>query len=301
LAFALPPAAPSTPRARTDTCSTRYRRRPRSLTRSSCPRDAGSGSSFGSIQPTLAPGASVALGARLSCRRPVFIGSVDPCRRRWSSLVTASAIGHGPGWRSSLASEVDFGPRLVSVLRPTPSRRRRRPGNGVLGTFSSGISPVSAPPRARAHPSAPPDGAAPRWDGGDGAGAPPGRPRPGALTLTHAAPTPALWIENDRRAPRPPPPPPPAPPAPGRGGRNERRPPPPPAPPRRTARRVVVRAEEAAAAAPAPEEPKPWVAPTLDPNTPSPIFGGSTGGLLRKAQVSGAGDALGGQGWRGEG
>jgi hypothetical protein len=25
--------------------------------------------------------------------------------------------------------------------------------------------------------------------------------------------------------------------------------------------------------------------PTLDPNTPSPIFGGSTGGLLRKAQV----------------
>merc|ERR550537_1482481 len=28
-----------------------------------------------------------------------------------------------------------------------------------------------------------------------------------------------------------------------------------------------------------------WVAPTLDPNTPSPIFGGSTGGLLRKAQV----------------
>ena len=27
--------------------------------------------------------------------------------------------------------------------------------------------------------------------------------------------------------------------------------------------------------------------PTLDPNTPSPIFGGSTGGLLRKAQVCG--------------
>ena len=29
----------------------------------------------------------------------------------------------------------------------------------------------------------------------------------------------------------------------------------------------------------------PWTAPKLDPNTPSPIFGGSTGGLLRKAQV----------------
>lgn len=28
-----------------------------------------------------------------------------------------------------------------------------------------------------------------------------------------------------------------------------------------------------------------FVPPTLDPNTPSPIFGGSTGGLLRKAQV----------------
>eukprot|EP01025_Chloroclados_australasicus_P036962 TRINITY_DN3762_c0_g1_i1.p2 TRINITY_DN3762_c0_g1~~TRINITY_DN3762_c0_g1_i1.p2 ORF type:complete len:238 (-),score=19.02 TRINITY_DN3762_c0_g1_i1:187-828(-) len=42
---------------------------------------------------------------------------------------------------------------------------------------------------------------------------------------------------------------------------------------------VVVRAE-------ATEEKKaPWSPPTLDPNTPSPIFGGSTGGLLRKAQV----------------
>merc|ERR1711959_214619 len=28
----------------------------------------------------------------------------------------------------------------------------------------------------------------------------------------------------------------------------------------------------------------PWTAPKLDPNSPSPIFGGSTGGLLRKAQ-----------------
>jgi len=34
-----------------------------------------------------------------------------------------------------------------------------------------------------------------------------------------------------------------------------------------------------------PEEPKPFVPPVLDPSTPSPIFGGSTGGLLRKAQV----------------
>ena len=47
---------------------------------------------------------------------------------------------------------------------------------------------------------------------------------------------------------------------------------------------VVVRAEAAEAAA-VKEAPAAWVAPTLDPNTPSPIFGGSTGGLLRKAQV----------------
>merc|ERR1739848_110924 len=33
------------------------------------------------------------------------------------------------------------------------------------------------------------------------------------------------------------------------------------------------------------KEKEPWVEPTLDPTTPSPIFGGSTGGLLRKAQV----------------
>ena len=38
-------------------------------------------------------------------------------------------------------------------------------------------------------------------------------------------------------------------------------------------------------AAPAAEAPKGFVPPQLDPNTPSPIFGGSTGGLLRKAQV----------------
>lgn len=41
-------------------------------------------------------------------------------------------------------------------------------------------------------------------------------------------------------------------------------------------RSVVVRAEEAAAK----EAPKAWTAPTLDPNTPSPIFGGSTGTFM---------------------
>ncbi|XP_077213661.1 photosystem I reaction center subunit II, chloroplastic-like [Tasmannia lanceolata] len=34
-----------------------------------------------------------------------------------------------------------------------------------------------------------------------------------------------------------------------------------------------------------PEAPVGFTPPELDPNTPSPIFGGSTGGLLRKAQV----------------
>ena len=42
----------------------------------------------------------------------------------------------------------------------------------------------------------------------------------------------------------------------------------------------VVKAEAPAAA------PAVFTPPVLDPNTPSPIFGGSTGGLLRKAQVS---------------
>jgi len=37
--------------------------------------------------------------------------------------------------------------------------------------------------------------------------------------------------------------------------------------------------------APEKAEKAPWTAPKLDPTTPSPIFGGSTGGLLRKAQV----------------
>jgi len=48
--------------------------------------------------------------------------------------------------------------------------------------------------------------------------------------------------------------------------------------------RLVVRAAEEAVAKKE-EEPKEFVPPVLDPNTPSPIFGGSTGGLLRKAQV----------------
>lgn len=55
------------------------------------------------------------------------------------------------------------------------------------------------------------------------------------------------------------------------------------APTSRAARRssVVVRAEEGAKAAP----PKPWSPPALDASAPAPRFGGSTGGLLRKAQV----------------
>ncbi|KAK8981080.1 hypothetical protein V6N11_059767 [Hibiscus sabdariffa] len=45
-------------------------------------------------------------------------------------------------------------------------------------------------------------------------------------------------------------------------------------------------ADEAPAAPVATEEaPVGFTPPELDPNTPSPIFGGSTGGLLRKAQV----------------
>ena len=54
----------------------------------------------------------------------------------------------------------------------------------------------------------------------------------------------------------------------------------------RRAERLVVKAEDATAPAKAaPKEEEPWTAPKLNPNTPSPIFGGSTGGLLRKAQV----------------
>jgi len=46
--------------------------------------------------------------------------------------------------------------------------------------------------------------------------------------------------------------------------------------------RFTVRAQAEAAAK---EEAPKWTEPTLNPDTPSPIFGGSTGGLLRKAQV----------------
>lgn len=49
-------------------------------------------------------------------------------------------------------------------------------------------------------------------------------------------------------------------------------------------RAVVARAE--AAEKTEKSEAAPWSPPSLDPNTPSPIFGGSTGGLLSKAQVS---------------
>jgi len=52
-------------------------------------------------------------------------------------------------------------------------------------------------------------------------------------------------------------------------------------------RSVVVRANEGAAPAAPAAEKKAWSEPTLNPDTPSPIFGGSTGGLLRKAQVCG--------------
>lgn len=47
--------------------------------------------------------------------------------------------------------------------------------------------------------------------------------------------------------------------------------------------KFAVRSEAEGAAAPA--KPAPFKPPTLDASTPSPIFGGSTGGLLRKAQV----------------
>src|SRR5947209_4586774 len=53
--------------------------------------------------------------------------------------------------------------------------------------------------------------------------------------------------------------------------------------------RVPCRPVQAAAADTKQKEEKkekaPFKAPALDPSTPSPIFGGSTGGLLRKAQV----------------
>ena len=48
---------------------------------------------------------------------------------------------------------------------------------------------------------------------------------------------------------------------------------------------AIVRAEGGESAPATPAAPAAWSAPKLNPNTPSPIFGGSTGGLLRKAQV----------------
>lgn len=50
-------------------------------------------------------------------------------------------------------------------------------------------------------------------------------------------------------------------------------------------RPIRAMAEEAPATTKEPEAPAGFTPPELDPNTPSPIFGGSTGGLLRKAQV----------------
>lgn len=55
--------------------------------------------------------------------------------------------------------------------------------------------------------------------------------------------------------------------------------------PRSASAKLTVRAADAKVEDKKEEEPKVWTPPTLDPNTPSPIFGGSTGGLLRKAQV----------------
>ncbi|KAH7522335.1 photosystem I reaction center subunit II, chloroplastic [Ziziphus jujuba] len=53
-----------------------------------------------------------------------------------------------------------------------------------------------------------------------------------------------------------------------------------------TQRTLKVSAAEEKTVAPAKEEaPVGFTPPELDPTTPSPIFGGSTGGLLRKAQV----------------
>ncbi|PIN19830.1 hypothetical protein CDL12_07496 [Handroanthus impetiginosus] len=50
-------------------------------------------------------------------------------------------------------------------------------------------------------------------------------------------------------------------------------------------RPICAMAEDAPSATKEPEAPAGFTPPELDPNTPSPIFGGSTGGLLRKAQV----------------
>ncbi len=49
--------------------------------------------------------------------------------------------------------------------------------------------------------------------------------------------------------------------------------------------RQVVRAEADTKAKEKKDEKKPFSPPALDSSWPSPIFGGSTGGLMRKAQV----------------
>ncbi|KAF6164695.1 hypothetical protein GIB67_033911 [Kingdonia uniflora] len=53
----------------------------------------------------------------------------------------------------------------------------------------------------------------------------------------------------------------------------------------RPQRTIKASAAEGKTETPTKEAPVGFTPPELDPNTPSPIFGGSTGGLLRKAQV----------------
>merc|ERR1719373_1237 len=48
---------------------------------------------------------------------------------------------------------------------------------------------------------------------------------------------------------------------------------------------TIVRAKTKEGTSAIENKPAVWSPPKLDPNTPCPIFGGSTGGLLRKAQV----------------
>merc|ERR1719373_1184180 len=48
---------------------------------------------------------------------------------------------------------------------------------------------------------------------------------------------------------------------------------------------ILVRAKATKGKSAIENKPAAWSPPKLDPNTPCPIFGGSTGGLLRKAQV----------------
>ncbi|CAH1415428.1 unnamed protein product [Lactuca virosa] len=52
-----------------------------------------------------------------------------------------------------------------------------------------------------------------------------------------------------------------------------------------TSRTFTIKAAAEEVATPTKEAPVGFTPPELDPNTPSPIFAGSTGGLLRKAQV----------------